>query len=238
MFTLVAGHVPHGECPTVVRTGDVTLVTADTSYSQMGHTSRWGVDNRGKAVSEVVVYADGRAEVEGGLSDGREVAYTLAVGRSRACLVGEPLADGWWVKGQIKGGAEDGKYLTCKGEGFKVSMEVKTAAEVEASLLVPLHDPVQPTPPKPGSSKAPSGAPKRVGYVTDVEGNLDYFASYVQRSKVLKWKEGTVDEATAWREETFCAPEAQLDFRDQESAFVFGGDSPVIWSGGWHGPCA
>eukprot|EP00961_Rhodomonas_salina_P113383 1525279-Rhodomonas_salina.1 len=65
---LVVGHVPHGDCPTVIRSGDVAVVMADTSYSKMGHKTTekdvrgqdftW-VDNRGDAVSEVLVYLDG-----------------------------------------------------------------------------------------------------------------------------------------------------------------------------------
>eukprot|EP00961_Rhodomonas_salina_P104025 1400153-Rhodomonas_salina.1 len=51
--TVVSGHIPHGDCPTVIRTrldeGGVTVVMADTSYSKMGHESDWGVDNRGGA---------------------------------------------------------------------------------------------------------------------------------------------------------------------------------------------
>ena len=57
----------------------------------------------------------------------------------------------------------------------------------------------------------------RVGYVADVEGNLDYFVRYVNRSKVLKWKE-----------EAFHPTKATLEFRDEESGFVFGGDSQVM----------
>ena len=52
--TVVTGHAPHGDCPLVMRTGHVTVITADTSYSQMGAKSWWGTDNRGEAaVAEV-----------------------------------------------------------------------------------------------------------------------------------------------------------------------------------------
>jgi hypothetical protein len=64
---VVTGHHPHGDCPCVIRSGLVTVITADTS------------DNRGeKAVAEVLVYADGSSEVHGVLADGSNIAYTLA----------------------------------------------------------------------------------------------------------------------------------------------------------------
>ncbi len=53
----------------------------------------------------------------------------------------------------------------------------------------------------------------RVGYITDVEGNLDYFHNYVKISKVLKWKDDDKKDA--------------LDFQNSNDHFVFGGDSQV-----------
>ena len=137
--TVVVGHIPHGDCPTVIRTEGVTVVMTDTSYSEMGHKSEWGEDNRGEAVSEVLVYQDGRVEVHGVRSSGQEVEYVLPAGkRARESLVGEPLKDGRWVKAKLKGGADGGKFLTCKGEGFTVKVEVQSAEEVKAALLTPL----------------------------------------------------------------------------------------------------
>ncbi len=54
---------------------------------------------------------------------------------------------------------------------------------------------------------------KRCAFMTDVEGNLDFFHRYVEISKVVKWK----DEKT----------KNELEFRDDNSEFVFGGDSQV-----------
>ena len=53
----------------------------------------------------------------------------------------------------------------------------------------------------------------RLGYITDVEGNLDYFLRYVERSNVLRIES--------------CTPqELILDLQDEESChFVFGGDA-------------
>ena len=47
--SVITGHQPHGDCPLVIRSGQVTAISADTSYSQMGHKSGWGTDNRGDA---------------------------------------------------------------------------------------------------------------------------------------------------------------------------------------------
>jgi hypothetical protein len=47
---VLAGHKPHGDCPNVIRSGGLTVITADISYSQFGHKSAWGVDNRGDHV--------------------------------------------------------------------------------------------------------------------------------------------------------------------------------------------
>ena len=52
--------------------------------------------------------------------------------------------------------------------------------------------------------------PVRIGYVTDVEGNLDYFRRYVRASGVLRFD----DDA-----------ETVLRFADDGCRFVFGGDA-------------
>ena len=52
----------------------------------------------------------------------------------------------------------------------------------------------------------------RLGYVTDVEGNIDYFLSYVQKSNVLDLHE--------WDTKVM-----KLGLRDEHCYFVFGGDA-------------
>eukprot|EP00288_Rhodomonas_lens_P015739 CAMPEP_0177696280 /NCGR_PEP_ID=MMETSP0484_2-20121128/3898_1 /TAXON_ID=354590 /ORGANISM="Rhodomonas lens, Strain RHODO" /LENGTH=389 /DNA_ID=CAMNT_0019207245 /DNA_START=206 /DNA_END=1371 /DNA_ORIENTATION=+ len=74
LCNVIAGHTPHGDCPTVIRSRGVRALTADTSYSEMGHKSEWGVDNRGAAVSEVLVGLDGSLAVHGILSNGSDIA--------------------------------------------------------------------------------------------------------------------------------------------------------------------
>jgi hypothetical protein len=98
--TVLAGHQPHGDCPCVIRSGQVTVITSDTSYSHFGHAESWGKDNRGpNCVNEVVVYRDGTSEVHGLLADGTKFAYKLAAGaRGGDKFVGRQLSDGFWVK--------------------------------------------------------------------------------------------------------------------------------------------
>jgi hypothetical protein len=108
--SVISGHQPHGDCPLVIRTGRVTAITADTSYSEMGHKSSWGVDNRGeKAVSELLLYRDGSSEVHGVLADGTGIYYKLppgghvpfpplSTGPEGDVFVGRQLANGFWIK--------------------------------------------------------------------------------------------------------------------------------------------
>ena len=129
--SVITGHQPHGDCPLVIRSGQVTAISADTSYSQMGHKSGWGTDNRGDAVSEVLLYADGGSEVHGVLADGSNVRYRLggAVGGDK--FVGRQLSDGNWVKAKTEG-AEGAEYVLCLGEGFKLTVSRRTEREMEA----------------------------------------------------------------------------------------------------------
>ena len=133
------GHQPHGDCPCVIRSGPVTVITADTSYSQMGHDSAWGKDNRGtNAVSEVLLYADGSSEVHGRLRDGEIFAYKLGVGGDM--FVGRQLSDGYWVKAKIIGAEPE--YLLVLGQGFTLTPKRMKKWEMEG--LTDAHFMMQP----------------------------------------------------------------------------------------------
>jgi len=90
----------------------------------MGHTSSWGVDNRGdKAVSEVLLYKDGTSKVHGVLADGTRIAYELAPGGGAGVgggdkFVGRQLSDGYWIKARTANAVPE--YILCRGEGFKL----------------------------------------------------------------------------------------------------------------------
>ena len=133
------GHQPHGDCPCVMRCGPVTVITADTSYSDMGHDSTWGKDNRGvNAVNEVLLYADGTSEVHGRLKDGENFAYKLGAGGDK--FVGRQLSNGFWVKARILGAEPE--YLLVRGEGFTLTAQRKKVWEMEG--LTDAHFMVQP----------------------------------------------------------------------------------------------
>jgi hypothetical protein len=150
---VISGHQPHGDCPLVIRTGSLSVITADTSYSHFDHKSSWGVDNRGKAVSEVVITEDlqGRhrsSHVHGRLADGTVIKYTVT-DLGEVCpgeeqgdkFVGKQLSDGRWVKAKIPNPAvkigleiESGEYVLCYGEGTKFTdsrMSAQALAELD-----------------------------------------------------------------------------------------------------------
>jgi hypothetical protein len=82
LMRMVIGHTPHGNCPTVIKSGSAAqgsahfeTIMADTSYSDMSKP-----DNRGVAVSAVAVRADSTTHVHGILQDGRPIDYRLQRG--------------------------------------------------------------------------------------------------------------------------------------------------------------
>jgi hypothetical protein len=155
--SVVAGHVPHGDCPTVIRTGAVRVLTADTSYSDMR-----APDRRGRAVSEVLLYADGRACVHGILADGRAIEYLLPAQDTDADAptattsygegapgmphgagdpwVGRLFEDGTFVKARLApaaAGDAEVTYLVARGQGFKLDVHEATASALAARPLLP-----------------------------------------------------------------------------------------------------
>jgi len=139
---LVVGHTPHGTCPTVVKQGSSAagdeggggdgafeVIMCDTSFSDLK-----APDNRGAAISSVVIHPEGFVSVKGVLADGQGVAYTLGagvgpedeyVGRiepsyeddepTGAAVSAEPSSCKRFVKARL----ESGKYLLCNvSKGF------------------------------------------------------------------------------------------------------------------------
>ncbi|KAK7196403.1 hypothetical protein NESM_000577300 [Novymonas esmeraldas] len=77
---------------------------------------------------------------------------------------------------------------------------------------------------------------RRISYVTDVEGDFDYFKRFVRLSRVVQWESVASDGATATGRSTAASSTAaaatdvrrlgcRLTFRDATSHFVFGGDA-------------
>jgi hypothetical protein len=153
--TILCGHTPHGDCPIVQRggRGGVTVVGGDTSYSDVGAKSEWGVDNRGSScISEIVVGHTGRIEVHGALSKGQGmVRYVVSGGDADSDeYVGRALSDGRWVKAKVvddKGGGEGDQrcqYIVFRGKGRELEVERIGLQEVEKLALPPGVDPPQP----------------------------------------------------------------------------------------------
>mmetsp|Transcript_41669 Transcript_41669/g.64184 ORF Transcript_41669/g.64184 Transcript_41669/m.64184 type:complete len:306 (+) Transcript_41669:272-1189(+) len=134
IFRVIVGHQPHGDCPTVINNGEVQVITADTSYSDMSTP-----DNRGCAVSEILIHDNETVEVHGILKDNSAIEYSLACPTKPLdfCddLVGKKLQDDWWVKSKLKEVNSDGKlYLIAKGEGYKLDTQLLSAEETKAKL--------------------------------------------------------------------------------------------------------
>uniref|UniRef100_A0A7S4KMR0 Nudix hydrolase domain-containing protein n=1 Tax=Paramoeba aestuarina TaxID=180227 RepID=A0A7S4KMR0_9EUKA len=133
------GHCPHGYAPSVMR-GDVEIIAADTSYSDMK-----APDNRGKAWSEVVICAEGTI-VHGVLPDENPIYYELLKEEGKNnCMVGLPLrypsdrVEGWWVKAQLKrvNPHIPPMYVLSKVEGFRVSYATLCQVDVVKLAVKP-----------------------------------------------------------------------------------------------------
>ena len=134
--TVVTGHQPHGDCPCIIRSGAVTVITADTSIGKKGYKSKWGYDDDrglGPPVSEVLVYADGTSEVHGVLLDGTKIAYKLGVGGDK--FVGRQLSDGYWVKAKIAPGKDCADYNSQVGFKWKELGKPMEGEEIKNDAL-------------------------------------------------------------------------------------------------------
>lgn len=128
IHSIISGHKPHGDCPLVLRSKNLTAVSADTSYSDKGHISKWGVDNRGNAVCEVLLYVNGDIQIHGVLCDNSKYDYIIqnkmvdnANNAKHAKktykydrYIGIKLKNNYWVKNVKKS-----KYLISYAEGFE-----------------------------------------------------------------------------------------------------------------------
>lgn len=132
---VIVGHTPHGNCPTVVKqtTGDglfKEVVMCDTSYSDMSTE-----DNRGSAVSELILHPDGHIEVHGVLQDGRPIAYTT----DQDPWIGRLLSDGTLVKAKLADAEHE--YLVVKVQnGYSYSYDYRQITELEAIGLAKEED--------------------------------------------------------------------------------------------------
>ena len=151
VYRMVLGHTPHGNCPTMIRSGDEScpflVAMVDTSYSDMRTA-----DNRGTAVSTLDVMKDGTIRVRGRLPQsvegGERIEYEMLPDplQMRYELVGTmqpanepdntPTANRRFVKARF---AQSDRYLLCHVDGFKV--EYSTMSDAEARKLFKVKEP-------------------------------------------------------------------------------------------------
>ena len=151
VYRMVLGHTPHGNCPTMIRSGDEScpflVAMVDTSYSDMK-----APDNRGDAVSTLDVMKDGTIRVRGQLPQsvegGARIEYEMPPDpiQMRCELVGTmqpanepdgctPTANRRFVKARL---AQSGQYLLCHVDGYKV--EYSTMSDAEARKLFKVQE--------------------------------------------------------------------------------------------------
>ena len=135
--SIISGHRPHGDCPLVLRSKNLTAVSADISYSDRGHISKWGIDNRGSAVCEVLLYINGDIQVHGILSDKSKYNYIIKNKGSKDTsnsskydkYIGIQLKNNYWVKNVKKS-----KYLISYAKGFELDEKWISIKELQSLL--------------------------------------------------------------------------------------------------------
>jgi len=145
VHSIISGHRPHGDCPLVLRSKKLTAVSADTSYSKMGHRSKWGIDNRGNAVSEVLLYLNGDIRTHGILQDNQKYDYIIKNKEVKPANTGKPdksapkydkyvglqLKNNYWVKNvRYDKNAKSAKYLISYAKGFEYDDKWITETEM------------------------------------------------------------------------------------------------------------
>jgi hypothetical protein len=135
--SIISGHRPHGDCPLVLRSKNLTAVSADISYSDKGHISKWGIDNRGSAVCEVLLYINGDIQIHGILSDKSKYNYIIKNKGSKDTsnsskydkYIGIQLKNNYWVKNVKKS-----KYLISYAKGFELDEKWISIKELQSLL--------------------------------------------------------------------------------------------------------
>jgi len=148
IHSIISGHRPHGDCPLVLRSKKLTAVSADTSYSKKGHRSKWGIDNRGNAVSEVLLYLNGDIRAHGILQDNQKYDYIIKNKETKPANTDKPdksapkydiyiglqLKNNYWVKNvrydKNAKSLKNVKYLISYAKGFEYDEKWITEAEM------------------------------------------------------------------------------------------------------------
>jgi len=120
----------------------------DTSYSDMK-----APDNRGRAVSEFILYPSCNAKITGTLDDGAAYEYTLGadsgpadelVGRRELTMHAKRKKNGEPIIRFVKAKMTTGDYLLCHVNGYKYEYEYLTELDtVTAVGAVAAHDEIR-----------------------------------------------------------------------------------------------
>jgi len=136
---VIVGHTPHGNCPTVIQNGAVTVVMGDTSFSHMNANMSYKGDNRGTAVSDIII--DGHVcRIKGLTADERVLDYKVApnAGDMFVGVIqgGEPTSKRFFVKASLPETPFLLKryYLLCSVNGFTYEYAVLDPDETRAAL--------------------------------------------------------------------------------------------------------
>lgn len=151
---IIVGHTPHGSCPTVIpHDGDLTVIMADTSFSQMKSNLAFIGDNRGDAVCDVAIGgSQGQTCLVRGTTgdsaatsgDRGTVNYLVPGSKNGDRRIGmvQPetesvaLNERFFVKAFLPAlEGKDAKYLLCKVDGFVNTYHKEPAAEVDKVFL-------------------------------------------------------------------------------------------------------
>mmetsp|Transcript_18751 Transcript_18751/g.58762 ORF Transcript_18751/g.58762 Transcript_18751/m.58762 type:complete len:695 (+) Transcript_18751:26-2110(+) len=136
---VVVGHTPHGNAPTVIQNDGVTVVMGDTSFSHMSSDVHYRGDNRGTAVSQIVIGRD-KCCIQGYTEKAQFFEYSVApegadpyVGRMQS---GEHLQKKFFVKAKLpqRPGEQDASYLLSHVEGFGYEYAVCGCEQVQKVL--------------------------------------------------------------------------------------------------------
>lgn len=117
IVSVLAGHAPHGESPLIMRGKGLTVLTADTSYSDVSSP-----DNRGQAVSHVTL-VDNEIRVVG--VDKNSSPHSFSIDTSQPVpteghYIGEQLPSSSWIKNYCP---TRNQFLAVRGEGFRLFSE-------------------------------------------------------------------------------------------------------------------
>jgi hypothetical protein len=134
---IITGHKPHGDCPLVIRDKNITAISADTSYSNVNYLrekNKIDGDNRGNAVSEVLLYSNGYIRIHGKYANNSKYSYILKERTNEKNMelndyIGMQLNNKYWIKNIKKD-----KFLISYGKDYELYEKWISLKEVKDLL--------------------------------------------------------------------------------------------------------